>query len=116
MYAQTKKLNEKKENTMENSVLDIYQELYTEACDRSAELAGELAGMAFIAQELLLRAEAGRLDCFAGRKAIEDMENTLRKYYQGNGKESPFARPYAKLEFDRDGFEAGIESGMKEAV
>lgn len=103
---------------MENitkSALDMYQELYTEACDRSAELAGELAGMAFIAQELLIRAEAGRLDCYAGRKAIEDMENTLRKYYQGTGKESPFARPYAKLEFDRD-FEAGIESGMKEAV
>ena len=116
MYLQTKKITRKKENTMTNSVLDMYQELYTEACDRSAELAGELGGMAFVAGELLIRAQAGRLDCLAGRKAIEEMENALRKYYQGNGKESPFARPWAKLEFDRDGFEAGIESGMKEAV
>ena len=81
---------------------DIYQELYTEQADRSAELAGELGSMAFAAGELLLKLQADRLDTVAGRKAIEEMENTLRAYYQGNGKESPFARPYAKLEFKRD--------------
>jgi len=90
---------------------DIYQELYTEQADRSAELAGELGSMAFMAGELLLKLQAGRLDTFSGRKAIEEMENTLRAYYQGNGKQSPFARPWAKLTF-----EEGIERGMKEAV
>ena len=116
MYAQTKKFNGKKENIMTKTTSDIYQELYTEQADRSAELAGELGAMAFVAGELLLKAQAGRLDTFTGRKVIEEMENTLRAYYQGNGKQSPFARPWAKLEFDRDGFEAGIERGMKEAV
>ena len=101
---------------MTKTTANIYQELYTEQADRSAELAGELGGMAFMAGELLLKLQADRLDTFSGRKAIEEMENTLRAYYQGNGKESPFARPWAKLEFDRDSFEAGIERGMKEAV
>mgnify|MGYP000432599092 CR=1 FL=1 len=101
---------------MTKTTANIYQELYTEQADRSAELAGELGGMAFMAGELLLKLQADRLDTFSGRKAIEEMENTLRAYYQGNGKESPFARPWAKLEFDREGFEAGIERGMKEAV
>ena len=87
---------------MTNSVLDMYQELYTEACDRSAELAGELGGMAFVAAELLLRLQADRLDTYAGQKAIEEMEEVLRKYYQGTGKDSPFARPWAKLEFDKE--------------
>ena len=93
------------------TALDIYQELYNEQADRSAELAGELGSMAFMAGELLLKLQADRLDTFSGRKAIEEMENTLRAYYQGNGKESPFARPWAKL-----AFEDGIERGMKEAV
>jgi hypothetical protein len=93
------------------SSLDMYQELYTEQADRSAELAGELGAMAFVAGELLLKAQAGRLDTFTGRKVIEEMENTLRTYYRGNGKQSPFARPWAKLTF-----EDGIEAGMKEAV
>lgn len=110
MYLQTEKLNEKREIIMTSS-LDMYQELYHDQADRSAELAGELGSMAFIAGELLLKLQADRLDTVSGRKAIEEMENTLRAYYQGNGKESPFARPWAKLEF-----EAGIERGMKEAV
>lgn len=93
------------------SSLEMYKELYTDQADRSAELAGELGGMAFMAGELLLRVQAGRMDTVSGRKAIEDMENTLRGYYQGNGKESPFARPWAKLTF-----EDGIEAGMKETV
>ena len=93
------------------TALDIYQELYNEQADRSAELAGELGSMAFMAGELLLKLQADRLDTVTGRKAIEEMENTLRAYYQGNGKNSPFARPWAKLTF-----EDGIEAGMKETV
>jgi hypothetical protein len=99
------------ENIMTDTIGSIYEELYREAVDTKAKYAGELAGMAFIAQELLLRAQAGRLDTYSGRKAIEEMENTLREYYQGTGKNSPFARPYAKLTF-----EDGIEAGMKETV
>ena len=109
MYLQTEKLNEKRENIM--TALDIYQELYNEQADRSAELAGELGSMAFMAGELLLKLQADRLDTVTGRKAIEEMENTLRAYYRGNGKNSPFARPWAKLTF-----EDGIEAGMKETV
>ena len=96
---------------MSQSSLDMYKELYTDQADRSAELAGELGSMAFMAGELLLKLQADRLDTVTGRKAIEEMENTLRAYYQGNGKESPFARPWAKL-----AFEEGIERGMKETV
>ena len=102
MYLQTKKFNGKKENIM--TALDIYQELYNDQADRSAELAGELGSMAFMAGELLLKLQADRLDTVTGRKAIEEMENILREYYQGTGKESPFARPWAKL-----AFEEGIE-------
>ena len=98
MYLQTKKFNGKKEKIMTS--LDMYQELYNDQADRSAELAGELGSMAFMAGELLLKLQADRLDTVTGRKAIEEMENTLRAYYQGNGKESLFARPWAKLAFE----------------
>ena len=93
------------------SSLEMYKELYTDQADRSAELAGELGSMAFMAGELLLKLQADRLDTVSGRKAIEEMENTLRTYYRGNGKQSPFARPWAQLTF-----EDGIEAGMKETV
>ena len=120
MYLQTEKLNEKKEIIMSQSSLDMYKELYNDQADRSVELAGELGSMAFAAGELLLKLQADRLDTVAGRKAIEEMENTLRAYYQGNGKESPFARPYAKLEFKRDAQgNIVVEDGqrqLKEAV
>ena len=97
--------------TIHQTTSNIYQELYNDQADRSAELAGELGSMAFMAGELLLKLQADRLDTVTGRKAIEEMENTLRAYYRGNGKNSPFARPWAKLTF-----EDGIEAGMKEAV
>ncbi len=84
--------------TIHQTTSNIYQELYNDQADRSAELAGELGSMAFMAGELLLKLQADRLDTVTGRKAIEEMENTLRAYYQGNGKESPFARPWAKEE------------------
>ena len=96
-------IKRKKEKIMTSS-LEMYKELYTDQADRSAELAGELGSMAFMAGELLLKLQADRLDTVTGRKAIEEMENTLRAYYQGNGKASPFARPWAKL-----AFEEGIE-------
>ena len=96
---------------MTQSTANIYQELYQDQADRSAELAGELGSMAFMAGELLLKLQVDRLDTVSGRKAIEEMENTLRTYYRGNGKQSPFARPWAKLTF-----EDGIEAGMKETV
>ena len=102
MYLQTEKLNEKKEIIMSQSSLDMYKELYNDQADRSAELAGELGSMAFMAGELLLKLQADRLDTVTGRKAIEEMENTLREYYQGTGKNSPFARPWAKLEFEKE--------------
>ena len=95
-------IKRKKEIIMSQSSLDMYKELYQEQSDRSAELAGELGGMAFMAGEFLLKLQADRLDTVRGRKAIEEMENALRTYYQGNGKESPFARPWAKLEFEKE--------------
>tara|TARA_R110001592_G_scaffold30826_1_gene109742 strand:- start:688 stop:1041 length:354 start_codon:yes stop_codon:yes gene_type:complete len=97
-------IKRKKEIIMSQSSLDMYKELYNDQADRSAELAGELGSMAFMAGELLLKLQADRLDTVTGRKAIEEMENILREYYQGTGKESPFARPWAKL-----AFEEGIE-------
>ena len=102
MYLQTKKITRKKETIMTNPVASIYEELYNEQSSRSIDLAGELGGMAFVAAELLLRLQADRLDTYAGQKAIEEMEEVLRKYYQGTGKDSPFARPWAKLEFDKE--------------
>jgi hypothetical protein len=94
---------------------DLYKELYDESAQQAATTAGELAGMAFAAQELLRVIELGRLDGVQGKNRIEMLQETLREYYQGRGKASVFARPYAKLEFGSD-FEAGIERGMKEAV
>ena len=88
--------------TIHQTTSNIYQELYNDQADRSAELAGELGSMAFMAGELLLKLQADRLDTFTGRKAIEEMENTLREYYQGTGKNSLFARPWAKLEFEKE--------------
>ncbi len=93
-------IKRKKEKIMTSS-LDMYKELYNDQADRSAELAGELGSMAFMAGELLLKLQADRLDTVTGRKAIEEMENILREYYQGTGKESPFARPWAKLAFEK---------------
>ena len=105
------------------SSLEMYKELYDQAVEGQASYAGELAGMAFAAQEVLRMIELGRIDGVQGQNRIAVLEDTLRAYYQGKGSSSIFARPYAKLEFERDEqgnivdeFEAGIERGMKEAV
>ena len=111
MYLQTEKLNEKRENTMTNTMTSMYQDLYDQAVEGKADYAGELAGMAFAAQEVLRMIALGRIDGVQGQNRIAVLEDSLRKYYQGKGSSSIFARPYAKLEF-----EAGIERGMKEAV
>ena len=113
---------------------NVFKTLYDEAVESKCDYAGELAGMAFAAQEVLRMIELGRIDGVQGQNRIAVLEDSLRKYYQGKGSSSVFARPYAKLEFKRDEqgnivvedgqrqlnivdeFEAGIERGMKEAV
>lgn len=95
----------------ENKMADLWKDLYENAADRSANFAGELGGMAFTLQALLVSAKAydlgenGELE-----KVFEQAEQVLRKYYTGHGSESPFASLW------QDSFEAGIESGMKEAA
>ena len=104
-------INQKKENTMTNTVSKFYQDLYDGEVDRKAEYAGDLAAMAFSAHEVLRMIEIGRIDGVQGKNRIELLQKEVAKYYQGKGSSSIFAEAYAK-----DEWEAGIEAGMKEAV